>query len=91
MNPGIVNPFEIKEEEFERKGKKLCKFCNMFVHGEMVHCRECEVCLENNDHHCGYFNKCIGGQQKFMFFATLTFGFLGFLNIVVLGGYLIMG
>jgi hypothetical protein len=46
--------------------------------------------LENYDHHCGYFNKCIGGNQKIMFFATLTFGFLGFLNIVLLAAFLIM-
>lgn len=53
----------------------------------MVHCPECEVCIDGHDHHCGYFNKCIGGYQKFAFFGALSFGFLGFVTILVLFSY----
>lgn len=56
----------------------------------MSHCRECEACMEDLDHHCGFFHKCIGGWQTWMFHLALTLGFLCFLDLMVLMAYLLM-
>ncbi len=50
----------------------------------MTHCDECEVCIDTIDHHCGYFHKCIGGYQKFAFYAALFFGFCFFMDLLIL-------
>lgn len=83
MNPGIRNLSTISDEEYHQEGRSYCAQCRGYRTGRMEHCQECEVCVEDLDHHCGFFSKCIAGWQKFAFYAFLTMGFISFLTLLV--------
>lgn len=36
------------------------------------HCKYCDVCIRNYDHHCPWTSKCIGGSniRRFYFFVS---------------------
>lgn len=48
----------------------------------MEHCDDCNVCIEGLDHHCGFFNKCIGGKQKYAFYLFLLCVGMGFFGLI---------
>ena len=77
------NLASIPEDEYEKEGKKYCMVCKGYRTENMEHCEECGVCVEGLDHHCGFFNKCIAGPQKFAFYGFLGAVFGGFLSILV--------
>ena len=43
----------------------LCSICNIFrpLTKNIHHCRECNVCIEGFDHHCGVLGVCIGSHN----------------------------
>lgn len=83
MNPGIRNFSKISKEEYEAKGQFFCIRCNANRTGEMQHCPDCNICVDNLDHHCGFFNKCIAGPQIYAFYGFLASVFIGFLMLLV--------
>lgn len=52
---------------------KLCLYCQLVVlkHKKIVHCNHCGVCLEERDHHCDVFGKCIAKRNKWLFYGTI--------------------
>ena len=34
---------------------------------KVSHCSVCNVCIEELDHHCGFFDRCIGGNNITLF------------------------
>ena len=85
LNPGIVNLSSIREEEYEKNGGRFfCIDCNGDRTKEMKHCKYCQVCVWGLDHHCGYFNKCVAGYQKYAYFGLLIMAFISFLGVLVL-------
>jgi palmitoyltransferase ZDHHC9/14/18/palmitoyltransferase len=83
LNPGIRNLTNIQAEEYTKYGKVLCDHCNAYRTENMEHCDDCKVCIEGLDHHCGFFSKCIGGFQKYFFYAFLCISFLGFFGLII--------
>lgn len=38
----------------------MCRKCGVEYKNKSVHCIECDVCVEEYDHHCVWTGKCIG-------------------------------
>ena len=48
------------------------------------HCEDCEVCIEDYDHHCVFFSKCIGGGNINFFWGSMGGVLFNFVNIAIL-------
>ncbi|EPY24617.1 hypothetical protein AGDE_01357 [Angomonas deanei] len=80
MDPGIVPPApkgpdydpNKRTEKVMIKGKEvslfICKTCNVPRPPRSTHCKFCDVCVEEFDHHCGVLGSCVG-KRNFRFFA----------------------
>ncbi len=58
---------------------KFCSTCHFFRGPGISHCKKCDNCVENFDHHCPWLGNCIGKNNYFNFLI-----FLIFCNIFVL-------
>lgn len=93
INPGIPNRSNYVSDEvieqisynvlnntnFNFDKYRLCKTCNIFIekNSSVVHCPECEICVEEFDHHCAGIGKCIAKRNllSFKIFVTFTLVF----------------
>ena len=76
MNPGIPdrNPPKANRTHIERY-YQYCNICKIYykINSNTFHCKICDICVEDFDHHCGFFNKCIGKWNYFTFYANFIF------------------
>lgn len=56
-NGDWLRRIRIKDVNYE---ERYCLQCNLFRIDRMVHCRECDTCVMDMDHHCVWFGNCIG-------------------------------
>ena len=42
------------------KNFPFCLICCSNIHSTSKHCKRCNKCIKNFDHHCGWLNNCIG-------------------------------
>ena len=88
LNPGYP---ERNEESLVGKPRiryRHCDDCDIWVRVDMkvVHCNECGVCVEKQDHHCPWTGKCIGRKNIYyfnMFLASIVVVFLFFIIALV--------
>ena len=52
---------------------RYCQTCNIFRGPTVSHCKKCDNCVENFDHHCPWLGNCIGKNNYFYFFIFLIF------------------
>ena len=84
FNPGIpsidhYSKFFLKSEKYMKMGEEkkreyyLCDICNIiYNYSENIeHCDECEVCVQNYDHHCYWTGKCITKRNIWAFYLFL--------------------
>ena len=75
---------ELKSSCFAKKKKyyfirgrkfkvKLCSTCHFFRGINVSHCKKCDNCVENFDHHCPWLGNCIGKNNYRYFFIFLIF------------------
>ena len=70
LNPGIktrrVPPFG--------QSRLTCKKCFTTKEDRVVHCEDCDVCIQGHDHHCVWTGKCIGrgNYVPFILFVVCT-------------------
>ena len=81
INPGIP-PKELWLENYKHLDEigtyRICNVCKIIMRNEdkTDHCDECNVCIIGADHHCPWTSKCVGANNKNMFyifvFSTFT-------------------
>ena len=61
----------MKMSENEKKNYYVCELCNIIVnHNENIeHCEDCQICVENYDHHCFWTGKCITKRNIWAFYG----------------------
>jgi hypothetical protein len=70
-NTTLTPPSEAFDPE-----RPYCDFCRTTVGVRTKHCRACDKCVENFDHHCKWLNNCVGGQNYRLFFYLISCVFL---------------
>ena len=48
----------------------------LFTVNKVKHCEDCGVCVEEMDHHCGVFDRCIARNNLTLFYSVLFFFFV---------------
>lgn len=79
LNPGIEMN-KCQDDDFSVVGSSsYCNICDVYTRPGTEHCKDCEVCIVEYDHHCPWTSKCIGkGNLMFfyMFLASLLVCFI---------------
>ncbi|CAD8085803.1 unnamed protein product [Paramecium sonneborni] len=73
-DPEIYHQYRLKAQKakYQTKLNCYCKICLAFVKGPSKHCKSCNRCTDQFDHHCIWLNNCIG-SQNYKFFFILMF------------------
>ncbi|TKY90335.1 hypothetical protein EX895_000333 [Sporisorium graminicola] len=61
---------------------KWCETCGTYRPPRSSHCRVCDNCVENIDHHCTYLNTCIGRRNYVSFMVFLMTSIAAALYVV---------
>eukprot|EP00002_Diphylleia_rotans_P035468 TRINITY_DN7743_c0_g1_i1.p1 TRINITY_DN7743_c0_g1~~TRINITY_DN7743_c0_g1_i1.p1 ORF type:complete len:605 (-),score=118.50 TRINITY_DN7743_c0_g1_i1:195-2009(-) len=54
----------------------FCDHCKVSVYAKSKHCRICDKCVQDFDHHCKWLNNCIGKGNYMSFLCYVTSVFL---------------
>lgn len=76
-----------KEVKFESdfSTNYYCEYCDSFCNVKSKHCRVCNRCTSNFDHHCIWINNCVGSENYRSFFALIVCTFCHFVLFEIAG------
>ena len=69
------------------KGHHACYECNVYMHANRVHCDLCNVCIDNLDHHCVFYSKCIGGGNVWYFRLSICSFIVNMAYFIIVYGF----
>jgi len=96
INPGIPRKQYFieyfKNKNLGNKGNwQKCSRCNILIpkNFKVTHCKKCQVCVREQDHHCQWAGKCIGKYNliSFYIFVNSLFVYI-FAIFITLFGYI---
>ena len=71
-----------KKKQLQKEGKHyileisrkypFCLICCSNIYSTSKHCKKCNKCIENFDHHCNWLNNCVG-KYNYGYFYLLVF------------------
>lgn len=72
--PGFAKPIDYDHESIYRH-IRFCPICRTIQINHVYHCGDCNICIQDYDHHCPWTGKCIGGKnvRSFHFFLMMVF------------------
>ena len=76
-NPGYPKNDIGRKSGYPRKEYYFCGLCRFYVRNSRFvhHCTECDICIENQDHHCPWTGHCIGRNNYYSFFVFIGSSF----------------
>ncbi|CAI5708812.1 unnamed protein product [Peronospora farinosa] len=78
-NPGIVTRIDMPPDDTYT----YCDHCGSYRPEGALHCMDCQVCIEEYDHHCPWTGKCVGKNNVRYFYAWLLFLVLAFVYEII--------
>ena len=84
MNPGYPKNDIHRKFGEPRSLYRYCEICNFWVKKrDVTHCIDCQICIEDRDHHCPWTGHCIGKNNLcwfyvFLFATIITISYLAF-------------
>lgn len=63
---------------------KFCRTCKVYRPPRASHCKKCNMCVDQFDHHCPWISNCVGKRNYQYFYLFVLFGTL--LNIYTISG-----
>lgn len=84
-NPGYPKNDEGRNFGIPRNEYYLCVLCHFYVKKSKLahHCFDCDICIENHDHHCPWTGHCIGRNNYCSFYIFVGSSFCIILYIAV--------
>lgn len=73
QNDDIEQQATEKENEILYVERRYCTICGFEQPLRAKHCKECERCVAQYDHHCPWLGTCIGEKNHFSFYLFLFF------------------
>lgn len=79
INPGYPQKY-LSEEIKLNTNLRYCNHCKIYYepNKKVVHCYDCNICVEGYDHHCPWTGKCIGKGNITYFYLFLSSVFIIF-------------
>ncbi|XP_053477247.1 uncharacterized protein si:ch211-223a10.1 [Ictalurus furcatus] len=66
---------------------RFCIYCELFQVANCKHCRLCDICVMDYDHHCLFLNRCVGRNNHRVFLLFLLAMIVAQLFFVSIAGY----
>ena len=63
--------------------QRQCHTCNIMRPPGASHCSNCDNCVLNFDHHCGFISNCVGKRNHKYFYLFIFFGVITSLYLTV--------
>lgn len=86
FDPGVLKKgnLEFSKEEIKKMEDEMfktirfykeryCSSCKIMRPPKSSHCRECDRCVKNFDHHCVFVGNCVGARNRANFIWFLSF------------------
>ena len=89
FNPGYPKNDLGRKLGYPRGDYYLCNLCNFYIKKSKYahHCLDCDICIENYDHHCPWTGHCIGKNNLYSFYIFIGASFSIIIYIAIAGTF----